>query len=216
MAGWTRLQGQAVALPVENIDTDQLIPARFMATPRSQGYGRSLLHDMRFDADGTPIAAMPLNRHADVAILVTRRNFGGGSSREAAVYALADFGIRAVVAPSFGDIFAANAVNNGLLPARVHEREAEALIAQLGEAAQPATIDLATCEIAVGPARIAFTLDPVWRTKLINGWDDIDLTASHGDAIASFRAARRRQAGWTWPGAWPGDGIETGASKRRR
>lgn len=204
MAGWTRFEGKAAALPVENIDTDQLIPARFMATPRSEGYGRFLLHDMRFGADGAPVAAMPLNRHPDATILVARRNFGGGSSREAAVYALADFGIRAVVAPSFGDIFAANAVNNGLLPARIGAPEADALIAQLGDTAQGAAIDLEACEIVVGRARFVFALDPVWRTKLIRGWDDIDLTASHGGAIAAFRAARRRRAGWAWPEAGGG------------
>lgn len=199
MAGWTRFEGKAVALPTESIDTDQLIPARFMTTPRSEGYGRFLLHDMRFGADGAVVAAMPLNRHPGATILVTRRNFGGGSSREAAVYALADFGIRAVIAPSFGDIFAANAVNNGLLPARVGEAEVDALIAQLGNTAQGATIDLETSEIVIEQARLAFALDPVWRTKLIRGWDDIDLTASHGEAIAARRAARRTQAGWAWP-----------------
>ncbi len=119
MSGWTKHSGTAVALDLESVDTDQLIPARFMSTPRSEGYGRFLLHDIRNDADGAPIADFPLKRIPGASVLVTRRNFGSGSSREAAVYALVDFGIRVVIAPSFGDIFAANAVNNGLLPAQI-------------------------------------------------------------------------------------------------
>lgn len=199
MAGWTRHQGVAVALAQENIDTDQLIPARFMSVPRSAGYGRYLLHDLRFDTDGRPLPAMPLNRHPEATVLVARRNFGSGSSREAAVYALADFGIRAVIAPSFGDIFAGNAVNNGLLPARVPSDAAEMLIGALGEAARPVCIDLAAGTATLAGQTVRFDLDPIWRTKLINGWDDIDLTASQSDRIAAFRAARRAAHPWAWP-----------------
>ncbi|MCV6594783.1 MAG: 3-isopropylmalate dehydratase small subunit, partial [Silicimonas sp.] len=130
MAGWTTHSGAALALDRENVDTDQLIPARFMSTPRADGYGDFLLHDLRRDGEGEPVSDFPLNRHPKASILVTGRNFGSGSSREAAVYALIDFGIRVVVAPSFGDIFASNAVNNGLLPARVEDTQN--LIAELG------------------------------------------------------------------------------------
>ncbi len=129
MTGWTEHKGQATALDIENVDTDQLIPARFMSTPRADGYGGFLLHDLRFDSQGGPHADFPLNRNPETSILIGRRNFGSGSSREAAVYALADFGIRAVIAPSFGDIFAANCVNNGLLPAQVSEDAANDLTA---------------------------------------------------------------------------------------
>ena len=187
MAGWMHHTGLAVALPFGGIDTDQLLPARFMSTPRDQGYGRYLLHDLRFDAAGKPHEDFPLNRHDGVSVLVAGRNFGGGSSREAAVYALVDFGIRVVIAPSFGDIFAANAVNNGLLPARVSELDGEVLTKALGEGAQSLVIDLKTCRIALGNLNLGFALDPVWRTKLIEGWDDIDMTASHAEAIAAFR-----------------------------
>lgn len=199
--GWARHDGQAVALPVEGIDTDQLIPARFMATPRSEGYGRFLLHDLRRDGDGAPLPDFPLNRHPGASVLVTRRNFGTGSSREAAVYALVDFGIRAVLAPGFGDIFAANAVNNGLLPARVTEEAAEALIAALGDGSAPARIDLDRCRATIAGHDTAFDLDEVWRQKLVNGWDDIDLTASHRAAIAAFRQSRVQAAPWCIPGA---------------
>lgn len=194
MTGWSVLDGQAVALPQENIDTDQLIPARFMSVPRKDGYGRYLLHDLRFDADGTPRRDMPLNDHPQAKILVTRRNFGSGSSREAAVYALVDFGIRAVLAPSFGDIFAANAVNNGLLPAQLPEDKIDALLRRLESAPQVMRVDLQEGVIAVDSDLIPFAIDPIWRLKLLNGWDDIDMTASHATAIAAFRDRRKTHA----------------------
>ena len=124
MGGWTKHSGLIVGLDRENVDTDQLIPARFMATPRSAGYGDVLLYDTCRDAADAPVPEFPINKYPSASIQVSRRNFGSGSSREAAVYALADFGFRVVVAPSFSDIFAGNAVNNGLLPARVDAVEA--------------------------------------------------------------------------------------------
>ena len=127
MSGWREHEGMAVGLPTENIDTDQLIPARFMSTPRSEGYGDFLLHDVR---GGDP--DFPLNHHPTTTVLVTRRNFGSGSSREAAVYALVDYGIRAVIAPSFGDIFAGNAVNNGLLAAALPEEDVADILGSSG------------------------------------------------------------------------------------
>jgi len=199
MAGWRTHKGLAVALPLENVDTDQLIPARFMSASRAEGYGDYLLHDMRFDADGRPDPDMPLNRHPGASILITRRNFGCGSSREAAVYALVDAGFRAVIAPSFGDIFAGNAVNNGLLAARVTQAEAETLIAALAGQTAEAAIDLETGTISLGGQRIAFALDPVRRTKLINGWDDIDLTLNDTGRIAAYRKTRRISVPWAWP-----------------
>ncbi len=200
MAGWDRHSGLAVALPMENIDTDQLVPARFMSTPRSEGYGRFLLHDLRHDESGTPHADFPLNAAPEASILVARRNFGGGSSREAAVYTLVDAGFRIVIAPSFGDIFAGNAINNGLLPAKVSEAEAEHLIAALAEPAE-AHVDLTACRIRLDAHDIGFELDPIRQRKLINGWDDIDLTRADADRIAAFRDRRREAAPWAWPTA---------------
>ncbi|WP_306118930.1 MULTISPECIES: 3-isopropylmalate dehydratase small subunit [unclassified Roseitalea] len=198
MAGWSRHEGLAVGLPLAGIDTDQLLPARFMATPRSAGYGRFLLHDLRHDADGAPRPDFPLNDPAatGASILIARRNFGGGSSREGAVYALIDAGFRAVIGPSFGDIFAANAVNNGLLPARVDEATAERLIAAAPLALR---VDLAARRLEAMGLSIGFELDDQSREKLINGWDDIDLTLKHGEAIERHAAARRDAAPWLWP-----------------
>lgn len=179
MTGWTTHAGRAAALPLANVDTDQLIPARFMSTPRSEGYGQFLLHDTD--------ARIP----EGTTILVAGPNFGSGSSREAAVYALVDFGIRAVVAPGFGDIFAANAANNGLLTARVPEAESlwPHLPAEL-------TVDIAAGTVAGTMGTFDFELDETRRDKLIHGWDDIDLTARHGDAIARFRDDRHANHPW--------------------
>jgi 3-isopropylmalate/(R)-2-methylmalate dehydratase small subunit len=199
MSGWRTHSGLAVALDRENVDTDQLIPARFMSTPRSEGYGDFLLYDLRTDSDGTPIAEFPLNVVPNASILISRRNFGSGSSREAAVYALVDFGIRVVIAPSFGDIFASNSVNNGLLPARVSEAEVDAAIAMLADGAREVTVDLTDKTIRFGNTTLGFTLDDVWQQKLINGWDDIDLTRNHKQAISAFRAQHVQRMPWAIP-----------------
>ena len=203
MTGWTRHDGLAVALPVEGIDTDQLIPARFMSRPRAAGYGGYLLHDMRRDAEGRPDPAFPLERPeaAGASILVTRRNFGCGSSREAAVYALIDAGFRAVVAPSFGDIFAGNAVNNGLLPAQVSAEDAERLLAALAAGPLEAEVDIDAGAVTLGGLSCAFALSEAQREKLVNGWDDIDVTRRHEEAIAAHRAALAAARPWLWPGA---------------
>ncbi|SFI61460.1 3-isopropylmalate dehydratase small subunit [Albimonas pacifica] len=195
MQPFVELTAPACPLPLSNVDTDQLIPARFMSRPRAEGYGDFLLHDLRREAGGALDPDFPLNAHPGAKILVARRNFGCGSSREAAVYALADFGFACVIAPSFGDIFASNAVNNGVLPATVEEAEAETLLAAVGAGAE-LTVDLAAQEIrGAGPA-LRFTVDPVWRTKLLNGWDDVDLTLSHAEAIAAFATADAAARPW--------------------
>ncbi len=201
MTGWTTHTGTALLLPIDNVDTDQLIPARFMSTPRSAGYGQYLLHDLRHDEDGAPKPDFPLNRTKDASILVAGPNFGSGSSREAAVYTLVDAGFRAVIAPSFGDIFASNAVNNGLLPAKVSNTHADTLQMALKDGPLEMTIDLNTGQITMADTTIPIELQDNWRTKLINGWDDIDLTLQHAKAIRSFKNQRRAEAAWAWPAA---------------
>ncbi|MEM8760152.1 MAG: 3-isopropylmalate dehydratase small subunit [Pseudomonadota bacterium] len=188
MTGWTHVEGRAVALPYENIDTDQLIPARFMSTPRAEGYERFLLHDLREKDELPPLEG--------AKILIAGRNFGCGSSREAAVYALVDHGIRAVLAASFGDIFASNAVNNGLLPAQISDDLAARLLARC-----PAqiSIDLAAGTVVFEDETHPFALDETWRLKLRKGWDDIDLTTQHGAAIRAFAKARQEARPWAWP-----------------
>jgi 3-isopropylmalate/(R)-2-methylmalate dehydratase small subunit len=194
------ITGLACPLALSNVDTDQIIPARFMKTPRSAGYGRYLLHDLRRDESGQLKADWPLN-HADTppVVLVARNNFGGGSSREAAVYALVDHGIRCVIAPSFGDIFASNAVNNGLLPAVVDAASVERLLATMDNHCQLASVDLAQQTFQMAGASVAFDIKPHWKQKLLNGWDDIALTLSLQGAIDEFQRQRATRVPWLFP-----------------
>lgn len=194
------LNAPGVGLPHANVDTDQLIPARFMKEPRSVGYGQFLLYDVRRDAQGVLESDFALNRpHASRAeVLVARRNFGAGSSREAAVYALVDDGFRCVIAPSFGDIFASNAVNNGLLPAVVAEEDAERLLQAL-EGDEMVRVDLNEQRIRIGTLAVGFDINPVWRTRLLNGWDDIDMTRQHDRNIDEFANTYAERFPWAQP-----------------
>jgi 3-isopropylmalate/(R)-2-methylmalate dehydratase small subunit len=201
MDRFTTLEAIACPIGLTNVDTDQLIPARFMSRPRDQGYGTYLLQDLRFTAGGEPRPDFILNapRYANARILVARRNFGTGSSREAAVYALWDFGIRCVIAPSFGDIFASNAVKNGLLPAIVDEDDVETLLRELATSAPVLRVDLDTQSVASEARQFAFRLDPVHRLQLLNGWDDVDLTLRHTERIATYRRDRVGAEPWMMP-----------------
>lgn len=201
MDRFTTLEAIACPLGLANVDTDQLIPSRFMARSRDQGYGAYLLHDLRFDADGAPRPETILNapRYANARILVARRNFGTGSSREAAVYALWDFGIRCVIAPSFGDIFASNAVKNGLLPAIVDEADVETLLRDVSSSTPVLRVDLETQSVGIDTRRFGFQIDSVRRLQLLNGWDDIDLTLRHAEQIAIYRRDRVAAEPWIVP-----------------
>ncbi|SFB16132.1 3-isopropylmalate/(R)-2-methylmalate dehydratase small subunit [Rhizobium sp. NFR07] len=198
MKPFISLEAKAAPLPFASVDTDQLIPARFMKRSRSEGYGQYLLYDMRFDGEGRAIADLPLNaeNRQGAEILVARRNFGAGSSREAAVYALVDYGFRCVIAPSFGDIFSSNSVNNGLLPARVTEEDAEEILALLEGGHETIAVDLETQEIRLANHVFRFEVEPVWRTKLLNGWDDLDLTASYAADISRYVEADKERHPW--------------------
>jgi 3-isopropylmalate/(R)-2-methylmalate dehydratase small subunit len=202
MTPFTTLQSAACPLAQANIDTDQIIPARFMSRPRDAGYGDVLFHDLRLARDRDGLPSFPLDRHRwkGAQILVARRNFAAGSSREAAVYALMDFGIRAVIAPSFSDIFAGNAVSNGLLLVALPEETVERLLAAAsGEEALSVTIDLAAQTVTWAGTAHPFEIDPVRKLKLLNGWDDLDLTLSHSAAIDQFFAADRTLRPWALP-----------------
>jgi 3-isopropylmalate/(R)-2-methylmalate dehydratase small subunit len=202
MRPFTTLTALACKLASANIDTDQLIPARFMRRPRTEGYGNFLLHDLRFDADGAVRPDFALNgpKASGCEVIVAGRNFGCGSSREAAVYALADYGIRVVIASSFGDIFASNAVKNGVVPAQISEQDSQALFhADEMVGPRPMTIDLPAQTIVSGNLVVPFTIDPVWKKQLLNGWDDIDMTRSEAPAIARFTEQDERRRPWMQP-----------------
>jgi 3-isopropylmalate/(R)-2-methylmalate dehydratase small subunit len=194
MEKFTWLTAIACPLKLASIDTDQLVPARFMKRTRAEGYGPVLLHDLR----QTPGFPLDKPAFAGARILVARRNFGGGSSREAAVYALMDYGIRCVIAPSFGDIFALNAVGNGLLPAVVGEADVEVLLDRLEGGDARITVDLERCVVASENVEWAFDIDPVWREKLLLGWDDVDLTRRRQGEIDAFVGRYRVESSWAW------------------
>ena len=200
----TTVTGTACPINQVNVNTDQILPARYLKWTRAMGLGKVLFHDLRFDSAEKEKPEFPINRRAwrDAKIIVTGRNFGCGSSREAAVYALYDYGIRCVVAPSFGDIFLGNAVQNGLLTASVTDAETAAIIAAL--TATPSllmTVDLAQQTTVCGNRTYSFTIDPVRKARLLNGWDDIALTESYRDRIAAFSAKDRIERPWAVPSA---------------
>jgi 3-isopropylmalate/(R)-2-methylmalate dehydratase small subunit len=202
MEKFLRLTATACPLPVANIDTDQILPARFLKLPRSPELGRVLLNDLRRDADGNERLDFPLNQPQwrDARIMIAGRNFGGGSSREAAVYALYEAGFRCVIASSFGDIFAQNAVKNGLLAAVVPEADAGELAALVAaDPEKPVTVDLERQVIERGNRSFPFSIDPVSRNQLLNGWDDVDLTESNRGRIDAFKAEDRPRRPWAGP-----------------
>lgn len=192
----------AVAAPVDwqNVDTDQLSPVRFLRRPRSEGYADILFHDLRFDGQGAERPDFVLNRPAfrSAGILVADRNFGVGSSRESAVWALVDFGIRCVVAASFGDIFFNNAVKHGLLLVRedpaVLQAERRALLAAPGT---PLSIDLEaqTWTTADGVTR-RFEVEPGRKRRLLLGLDDIETTLQDLPRIRRFAEEYRERRSW--------------------
>lgn len=186
--------GLTTPLVRQNIDTDQLIPKQFLKRIERTGYGDFLFFDWRFDAIGAPNPAFALNqpRYKNASILIAGRNFGCGSSREHAVWALSDFGFRAVIAPSFADIFSSNATKNGLLTIALDE----ALVQELASRAESAeglqvTIDLQARTISEGTKQVAqFQIDDFRRRCFLEGLDDIALTLQHEAEIAAFEARR--------------------------
>jgi 3-isopropylmalate/(R)-2-methylmalate dehydratase small subunit len=192
----------AIAAPLAgiNIDTDQIIPARFMKRSRADGYGQYLFHDHRFEADGSPRPDFVLNRPEfdGARILVAGRNFGCGSSRESAVYALVDYGINAVLAPSFGDIFHSNALKNGLIPVALREDIVSELRNALSAGPQrEISVDLESQTVTL-PDGVShrFPIDPFWRECILKGVDEIDLTRGHLELIEAFERQYEQDRPW--------------------
>jgi 3-isopropylmalate/(R)-2-methylmalate dehydratase small subunit len=202
MDKFTTLTGVACPINQPNLNTDQILPARYLKWTRQMGIGKVLFQDLRFDADANEKPDFPINKPTwrNARIVVGARNFGCGSSREAAVYALYDYGVRCVIAPSFGDIFSGNAVQNGLLTAIVTDDEAAEIMAMIERTPDlPLTVDLEQQTIMCGNTTYRFTIDPVRRMRLLNGWDDIALTESFRDRVAAFKAADAARRPWAVP-----------------
>jgi 3-isopropylmalate/(R)-2-methylmalate dehydratase small subunit len=198
------LDAVAMPLPITNVDTDQIIPARFLARARADGFGDVLFHDLRFSRDGAPRMDFVLNRpeYSSSKILVAEANFGCGSSREHAIWALADFGFRAVIAPTFGDIFRDNCYKNGLLPVALPSARIAALQKLLRE--QPGVsikIDLPAQRVSA-PDQIVneFPIDPFRKMLLIEGVEEIDFTLGLRERISEFE--RSFEARFPWAAGW--------------
>ena len=193
MAQFTSLTSRVVALPVNDIDTDQIIPARFLKATDKKGMGDNLFADWRYNADGSPKAEFVLNRPeaAGRQILLAGDNFGCGSSREHAPWALTGFGFQAVISTSFADIFRSNALKNGLLPIIVDAPTHRKLLAMVAEnPATELTIDLAAQTLSFPGGSVTFPIDPFNKTCLLEGVDELGYILSFEKDIAAFEARR--------------------------
>jgi 3-isopropylmalate/(R)-2-methylmalate dehydratase small subunit len=187
---------KTVALPTENIDTDQIIPARFLKVPREQGYGEFLFHDVQEQPEfflNHPV-------FGKAKILVANTNFGCGSSREGAPYAFHDAGFRSVIAPSFGDIFFNNCMKNGIVPVRLEERACAALREVLKKKpGSEITVDLASDKVTTPIGEFAFQVPPFFREMLLEGVDEIGLTLSMLPQIEAFEKDYATATPWLTP-----------------
>ncbi|MFQ2062832.1 3-isopropylmalate dehydratase small subunit [Aeromonas veronii] len=198
MTGFKQHKGIVVPLDSANVDTDAIIPKQFLQKVNRIGFGKHLFHDWRFldDAGQQPNPEFVLNQpqFAGASILLARENFGCGSSREHAPWALADYGFKTIIAPSFADIFYGNAINNGMVPVRLKEEEVDALFQLV--AAKPGIeieVDLEANQVRAGKLSFGFKIDEFRRYCLLNGLDAIGLTLQHEAAISAFEA---KQPSW--------------------
>jgi 3-isopropylmalate/(R)-2-methylmalate dehydratase small subunit len=198
MTGFKQHKGIVVPLDSANVDTDAIIPKQFLQKVNRIGFGKHLFHDWRFldDAGQQPNPEFVLNQpqFAGASILLARENFGCGSSREHAPWALADYGFKTIIAPSFADIFYGNAINNGMVPVRLKEDEVDALFQLV--AAKPGIdieVDLEANQVRAGELSFGFEIDEFRRYCLLNGLDAIGLTLQHEAAISAFEA---KQPNW--------------------
>ena len=202
MQAFTTLTGIAAPLPKANVDTDQIIPARFLKSIERTGFGKNLFANFRYNPDGTENPDFVLNQepYRRAEVLIAFENFGCGSSREHAPWALLDFGIRCVIAPDFADIFHNNSFKNGVLPVKLPREVCEQLIedARMGGNAR-LTVDLER-EVVVRPngEEIHFDIDPFRKHSLLNGLDDIGQTLQHGAAIDGFEAKQKAAQPWLY------------------
>ncbi len=209
MRAFTVVTSKVMPLDRPNVDTDAIIPKQYLKSIRRTGFGPFLFDDWRYLDPGT-LEVDPATRrrnpdfvlndaaHADSQILIARDNFGCGSSREHAVWALDDYGFRAVIAPSFADIFFSNCFKNGVLPVVLKAEEVDAIFAAVGaDAGQQLTIDLPAQQVRLQDGRaFGFEINPHHKHNLVNGLDEIGLTLQQADAIRAYEARRAQQAPW--------------------
>jgi len=188
----TRVDGRAIPLGLKNVDTDIIIPARWLKTISREGLGLGAFETLRAE----PGNVIDDPAYAGAPILIAGDNFGCGSSREHAAWALGDLGIRVVIAPSFSDIFSGNAVKNGILPVVLPQDTVDRLL-EVAREGQPISVDLESQTVTTPyQDRFAFTLDPFRRECLLGGLDEVGLTMARGEAIAAFEASRAAAQPW--------------------
>lgn len=200
MQKFTTLTATAAPLDLINIDTDMIIPKQFLKTIERTGLGKNLFHEMRFDLEGKEIADFILNQPAykNSQILITKDNFGCGSSREHAPWALNDFGIKCIIAPSFADIFFNNCFKNGILPVTLTSIEVDELLQFAKDHENSITIDLPKQEVCAANKIYKFTVDPFRKNCLIEGLDDIGLTMKKSDKIDAFEEVNKKTVSWLY------------------
>lgn len=199
MDKFTHLDGKAAPLAIANIDTDQIIPKQFLKTVERAGLAKGLFYDLRFDEAGEPKPDFVLNQpaYAGVSVLIAGDNFGCGSSREHAPWALLDFGVRCVIAPSFADIFYNNCFENGLLPVALPDETVRRLQAEARGGNHVFSIDLETQTVtAPSGEQVTFEIDPGRKEKLLKGLDAIGETLQHADDISTYEYKRSLAAPW--------------------
>lgn len=186
------IRGTMVPLMRSHIDTDQIIPKQFLKRVERTGFGPFLFYDWAIDAEGEPKPDFVLNRpeYRSANVLVSGPNFGSGSSREHAPWALLDAGIQAVIAPSFGDIFRINSLKNGLIPIILSDEDVERLASLAGNPPAQVHIDVEAGTVAAGGEKVTFYIDPHVKHSLLNGLDDIDITLESETDISSFETTR--------------------------
>lgn len=200
MEKFEKLQGIAAPMPLVNIDTDMIIPKVFLKSIQRTGFGKNLFDEMRYNRDGTEIPDFVLNKpqYRDAEILIAGDNFGCGSSREHAPWAIADFGIKCVVSTSFADIFFNNCFKNGILPIVLPQEQVDVLMADAEKGANARmTVDLEAQEITTSDGEsIAFEVDAFKKHCLLNGLDDIGLTMEKAESIKTYEAQMSAQRPW--------------------
>ena len=202
MDKFNKVTGIAAPLPMVNIDTDKIIPKQFLKTIARTGLGKGLFYELRTDASGTPTGDFVLDRepYTNAEILIAGDNFGCGSSREHAPWALQDFGIKVVIAPTFADIFYNNSFKNGMLLIKLPQEQVDNLMIVAGDPENPEiTVDLEKQEVhAPNGVVYPFEIDPFLKECLLEGLDDIGLTMQRGETIGGFEGGQRSQQPWLY------------------
>jgi len=200
MEKFSVLQSVAAPMPLVNIDTDMIIPKQFLKTIKRTGLGKNLFHEMRFDLEGNEIADFILNQdtYKNSHIIITGSNFGCGSSREHAPWALFDFGIKCIIAPSFADIFYNNCFKNGILPLVLPTKDVEELMELAKDPQNNVNVDLPKQEVMAGNKVYKFEIDGFRKTCLLEGLDDIGLTLQKEEKINIFEAQNQQKLSWLY------------------